>query len=104
MRPKNATKTLEKVLSALKHLRRWECWHDRDLGEEFSQGRLLQSSDLHSIRDHAKLDGAAFESWVSQQKIVRSGKVKIWSIFESISQAFPHCFKQSSCDPNELYR
>lgn len=76
MRPKNATKTLEKVLSALKHLRRWECWHDRDLGEEFSQGRLLQSSDLHSIRDHAKLDGAAFESWVSQQKIVRSGKVK----------------------------
>lgn len=76
MRPKNSTKTLEKVLSALKHLRRWESWNDRDLGEEFSQGRLLQSSDLHAIRDHAKLDSAAFESWVAQQKLVRSGTVK----------------------------
>lgn len=76
MRPKNRTKTLEKVLSALKHLRRWELWHGRNLGEEFSEGRLLLSSDLHSIRDHAKLDSGAFDNWAAQQEVMRSGRLR----------------------------
>lgn len=76
MRSKNGTKTLEKVLSALKHLRRWELWSDRDLGEEFNEGRLLETSDLHSLRDHAKLDSRAFDNWVAQQEIMRSGRLK----------------------------
>ncbi len=73
MRPKSETNTLVKVLSALKHLRRWEEFNDRRLDDEFYEGRLLELADLHSIRDHCKLDSDAFENWVAQKKAINAG-------------------------------
>lgn len=64
MRPKSQASTVEKVLSALKHLRRWEVSNGRRLDEEFYAGCLLEQEDLFSLRDHCKLDSEAFDNWV----------------------------------------
>jgi len=68
MRPKSQASTLEKVLSALKHLRRWELFNGRDLSKEFYEGRFLEQEDLYSLRDHCKLDSDAFDNWVAQTR------------------------------------
>jgi integrase len=73
MRPKSQASTLEKVLSALRHLRRWEAFHKRNLVDEFYEGRLLEQQDLYSLRDHCKLDSQAFDNWVAQVQRVSAG-------------------------------
>jgi len=73
MRPKSQASTLEKVLSALKHLRRWEAFHGRNLVDEFHEGCLLEQQDLYSLRDHCKLDSEAFDNWVAQTQRVNAG-------------------------------
>jgi integrase len=72
MRPKSQASTLEKVLSALKHLRRWEVFNGRRLDDEFSEGYLLEQEDLYSLRDHCKLDSEAFDNWVAQTQWIKS--------------------------------
>ena len=73
MRPKSQASTLEKVLSALKHLRRWEAFNGRRLDDEFYEGRLLTQEDLYSLRDHCKLDSEAFDNWVAQTQRIDAG-------------------------------
>ncbi|KAE8438440.1 tyrosine-type recombinase/integrase [Vreelandella piezotolerans] len=81
MRPKSQASTLEKVLSALKHLRRWEIFNGRVLADEFYDGHLLEQEDLYSLRDHCKLDSEAFESWVVQvNKIKASSLINVASL------------------------
>lgn len=75
MRPKSQASTLEKVLSALKHLRRWEAFNGRRLEDEFYEGRLLEQEDLHSLRDHCKLDSEAFDNWVEQIQRINTGSL-----------------------------
>jgi integrase len=68
LRPRQQLNTIAKVLSALKHLRRWEVAHQRNLADEFYEGRFLEQADLYDLRDHCKYDGNAFESWSMQQR------------------------------------
>lgn len=75
MRGQNQAGTLEKVLSTLKHLRRWEAFNGRILEDEFYEGRLLEQEDLYSIRDHCKLDSEAFDSWVIQTQRINTGSL-----------------------------
>lgn len=75
MRPKSQASTLEKVLSALKHLRRWENFNGRVLADEFYDKHLLEQEDLYSIRDHCKLDSEAFESWVAQAESIKAASL-----------------------------
>lgn len=75
MRPKSQASTLEKVLSALKHLRRWEVFNGRKLEIEFYEGRLLAQEDLYSLRDHCKHDSEAFDNWVIQTQRISTGSL-----------------------------
>lgn len=75
MRSKSEASTLEKVLSALKHFRRWEAFNGRKLEDEFYEGRLLEQEDLYSLRDHCKLDSDAFDNWVAQTQRINTGKL-----------------------------
>ena len=72
MRPKSQASTLSKVLSALKHLRRWEVFNGRRLDDDFYKGRVLEQEDLYSIRDHCKLDSEAFDNWVAQTQRIKA--------------------------------
>ena len=56
VRPTQTQSSINNVINHLKHLRLWETINDRDLSEEFSIGQLLTVVDVHSIRDHCRLD------------------------------------------------
>lgn len=84
MRPKSQASTVEKVLSALKHLRRWEVSNGRRLDEEFYAGCLLEQEDLFSLRDHCKLDSEAFDNWVAQTQRVKVGSLVNLASFDRL--------------------
>ena len=60
-----AVNTIRNKLSDIVVLMRWEQKHQRDLIEEFRNGRFLTVADVDSLRDFAKLD---MRNWQSEGK------------------------------------
>lgn len=63
-----AQNTIEHALNVLRHLRAWEDYHERDLSQEFRNGRFLTESDLQSLVDHCAYETEAFEKWATRDK------------------------------------
>jgi len=61
-----AQNTIEYALNVLRHLRAWEDYHERDLSQEFRNGRFLTNGDLQSIADHCAYKAVAFEKWAAR--------------------------------------
>ena len=64
-----AQNTIEGALNVLRHFRSWEEYHDRDLSQEFREGRFLTDGDLQSISDHCAYEVKAFEKWAARNKL-----------------------------------
>lgn len=63
-----AQNTIEHGLTVLRHLRSWEDYHERDLSQEFRDGRFLTESDIQSIADHCAYEVEDFEKWAARNK------------------------------------
>lgn len=63
-----AQNTIERALNELRHLRAWEEYHERDLSQEFREGRFLTDGDVQSIADHCAYEVEAFKKWAGRNK------------------------------------
>ena len=68
LRRSRAQNTIEHDLNALRHLRAWEDYHERDLSQEFSIGRFLTEPDVESLVDHCAYQVEAFGKWAARDK------------------------------------
>ena len=63
-----AQNTIEYTLNVLRHLRAWEVYHERDLSQEFRDGRFLTDGDIESLADHCAYKVEAFKKWAAREK------------------------------------
>ena len=61
VRPTQTQSSMINIIHHLSHLRLWESINKRDLADEFSRGNLLSLRDVHSIRDHCRLDSRSLK-------------------------------------------
>lgn len=63
-----AQNSIQNSLNVLRHLRAWEEYHQRDLSQDFRDGRMLTNSDIESIVDHCAYEVDDFQRWSSRNK------------------------------------
>ena len=63
-----AQNSIESTLNVLRHTRSWEAYHERDLSQEFHDGRFLSDGDIQSLADHCAYEAKAFAKWAAREK------------------------------------
>ncbi|GFO67498.1 recombinase [Geomonas limicola] len=63
-----AQNSIERGLNAVRHLRGWEEYHERDLSQEFRDGNFLSEIDVLSITEHCAYEAEDFQKWAAKKK------------------------------------